>query len=69
MQVTLRSWNLTVERMSWMERIRGWLWVMTVGNIWILLRMGPTTTGTFLRTVSEATRTSYCLAPGWRESG
>jgi hypothetical protein len=61
-QVTFLSWNLTEARTSSTLLTRGSLWVTGWGNLLILLRMGPTTTGTFLRTVSEARRSEYFLA-------
>lgn len=61
-QVTFFSCHFTEARTSSTLPRRGSLWETTCGNMLILLRIGPTTTGTFLRTVSEARRREYFFA-------
>jgi len=62
MQTAFLSWNLMLALVSSTFYLRSSLWVTTCGNIPILLRMGPNTTGIFLTRVSEARSTWYFLA-------
>merc|ERR1719329_506166 len=62
MQVTFFNCHLTWERKSATLLASGSTWETTCGNIPILLRIGPQTTGTFFKTVSEASKAVYFLA-------